>query len=228
LYDGVAEVGSLSEKLPEKTNFSDTLPSRGQDLEFGKILKTHTREQPKPKPGTKPVAPKALTEEEPYGKNPPLPQVVMDALTLLKNLAEGENNMYTVEQLREVQEKLKDKRPQWAKCLTLQHLEEVSDKATEELINNMMDKPRWQKSIFVTAMHLDTTCDFKEFEINQKPGRDMWNPPQPKLYRNPSAARITEEWLDTLLNNQKCRESTAAQRDKTIGKRMRGFFRHPR
>jgi hypothetical protein len=73
----------------------------------------------------------------------------------------------------------------------------------------MMDKPRWQKSIFQTAMHLDTTCDFKEFEIIQKPGRDMWNPPQPKLYRNPSAAKITNEWLDALLSNNKCRESTA-------------------
>jgi hypothetical protein len=111
--------------------------------------------------------------------------------------------------LEEVKQKLKNKRPEWGQCLTQQHLEQVSDKETEQFINDMMDKPRWQKSIFQTAMHLNTTCDFKEFEIIQKPGRDMWNPPQPKLYRNPTAARITEEWLDTLLQNNKCRESTA-------------------
>jgi hypothetical protein len=37
----------------------------------------------------------------------------------------------------------------------------------------------------------------------------MWNPPQPKLYRNPQAKLITEEWLDGLLQNNKCRESNA-------------------
>jgi hypothetical protein len=133
----------------------------------------------------------------------------MEALTLLKNLSADEMILYTAEQLEEVKYKLKEKRPEWEKCLTLQHLEQVSDKDTEQFINDMMDKPRWQTSIFETAMHLNTTCDFKEFEIYQKPGRDTWNPPQPKLYRNPTAARITEEWLDTLLKNNKCRESTA-------------------
>ncbi len=153
--------------------------------------------------------PVALTEAEPYGKNPPLPNLVIEALTLLKNLA-GENPcIYTPGQLSEVQQKLRDKRPEWSKCLTMQHLEETSDAETEQFINQMMDKPRWQKSIFQTAMHLNTTCDFKEFEIPQKPGRDMWNPPQPKLYRNPTTAKITEEWLDTLLTNNKCRESNA-------------------
>ena len=136
----------------------------------------------------------ALTDAEPYGKNPPLPEVVIEALTLLKSLAEDDTpNRYSAEQLSEVQQKLKEKRPEWATCLTMQHLEEISDKETERIINEMMDKPRWQKSIFQTAMHLDTTCDFREFEMNQKPGRDMWNPPQPKLYRNPTAATITEE-----------------------------------
>ena len=151
----------------------------------------------------------ALTEAEPYGKNPPLPEIVVEALTLLKNLAEDSSASYTAAQLREVQDKLKEKRPQWATCLTMQHLEEISDKPTEQFISDMMDKPRWQKSIFQTAMLLETTCDFKEFEINQRPGRDMWNAPQPKLYRSPAAAQITNEWLDTLLSNRKCRESNA-------------------
>jgi hypothetical protein len=33
-------------------------------------------------------------------------------------------------------------------------MEEVSDKDAEQFINDMMDKPRWQKSIFQTSMHL--------------------------------------------------------------------------
>ena len=174
------------------------------------VLKTKLN--PKKKSGHKalPGTVTALTEAEPYGKNPPLPEVVIEALTLLKSLAEDDTpNRYSAEQLSEVQQKLKEKRPEWATCLTMQHLEEISDKETERIINEMMDKPRWQKSIFQTAMHLDTTCDFREFEMIQKPGRDMWNPPQPKLYRNPTAATITEEWLDTLLANNKCRESNA-------------------
>jgi hypothetical protein len=174
------------------------------------VLKTELNTSKKSGHKALPGAVTALTEAEPYGKNPPLPEVVIEALTLLKSLAEDDTaTRYSAEQLSEVQQKLKEKRPEWATCLTMQHLEEISDKETERIINEMMDKPRWQKSIFQTAMHLDTTCDFREFEINQKPGRDMWNPPQPKLYRNPTAATITEEWLDTLLANNKCRESNA-------------------
>jgi hypothetical protein len=84
----------------------------------------------------------ALTETEPYGKNPPLPEVVMEALSLLKNLAEDRSFTYTPSQLDEVKEKLKSKRPTWANCLTLQHLEEVTDRETEKLLNEMMDRPR--------------------------------------------------------------------------------------
>ncbi len=179
------------------------------NFETSTVLKTELKEPWNQNKSSKlpPVA--ALTEAEPYGKNPPLPEVVMEALNLLKNLSADETVSYTVEQLEEVKQKLKGKRPEWEKCLTLQHVEQVSDKDTEQFINDMMDKPRWQTSIFQTTMHLNTTCDFKEFEIEQKPGRDTWNPPQPKLYRNPTAAKITEEWLDTLLKNNKCRESNA-------------------
>jgi hypothetical protein len=151
----------------------------------------------------------ALTEAEPFGKNPPLPHEVMEALTLLKNLAEDTAPSYTAKQLEEVQEKLSSKRPTWGNCLTQQHLNEVSDKDTEKLINDLMDRPRWQKSIFQTAMHLDTVSDFKEFEIPQKPGRDEWNPPQPRLYKNPITRNIVTDWLEVLLTNHKCRKSRA-------------------
>jgi|GEM_PF-3825215 len=155
--------------------------------------------------------PTALTESEPYGKNPPLPEEVMEALNLLKNLAEQDSAHvpYTEPQLKEIQNKLSHNRPKWANCLSQQHLNEVSDKEAERFINDMMDKPKWQKSIFQTAMHLNTVSDFKEFEIPQKPGRDDWNPPQPRLYKNPVTSNIVAEWLKTLLENLKCRLSKA-------------------
>ena len=169
-----------------------------------------------PEPGTKKVPTNftkstvaALSISEPYGKNPALPTEVMEALSLLKMLAETESPAYTEDQLKEVQIKLGARRPQWSQCLTPQHLLEVSNKEYESLIYNLMDKPRYQKSIFVTAMHLNTTSDFNDFEINQKPGRDEWNPPQPRLYKNPSTLKIVDDWLDTLLLNSKCRESNA-------------------
>jgi hypothetical protein len=151
----------------------------------------------------------ALTEAEPYGKNPPLPTEVMEALTLLKNLAEDTTPAYTAAQLDEVQRKLGSRRPNWGNCLTQQHLNEVSDKDTEQFLNDLMDQPRWQKSIFQTAMHLSTVTDFKEFEILQKPGRDEWNPPQPRLYKNPITRNIVTDWLEVLLTNNKCRKSRA-------------------
>ena len=192
----------------QSVRFTDNL-GVPPNFETSTVLKTELKNQGNQKKQSKLPSVTALTEAEPYGKNPPLPEAVMEALTLLKNLSADETSPYTAEQMEEVRKKLKERRPEWEKSLTMQHLEQVSDKETEQFINDMMDKPRWQKSIFQTAMHLNTTCDFKEFEIEQKPGRDTWNPPQPKLYRNPTAAKITEDWLETLLANSKCRESTA-------------------
>ena len=154
----------------------------------------------------------ALTAAEPYGKNPPLPEEVMTALRVLKDLSEEQPNEPhpgPSEDLQQMRRKLQEKRPAWAKFLTMRELEEVSDAPTERLIQELMDRPKYQKSIFQTAMHLDTTSDFKEFEINLKPGRDEWNPPQPRRYRNPNTMKIVDDWLNTLLNNNKCRKSKA-------------------
>ena len=151
----------------------------------------------------------ALTEAEPYGKNPPLPEEVMTALRHLKNLAEGDTITYTAPQIEELNAKLATNKPKWAQGLTLQDLEEVSDKEGEDILIMLMDKPRYQKSIFQTAMHLSTVSDFNEFEIPQKPGRDEWNPRQPTKYRNPATLAVVDEWLDTHLSNKKIRESKA-------------------
>lgn len=151
----------------------------------------------------------ALTDAEPYGKNPPLPEEVMEALRHLKNLAEGETTTYTASQIEELQCKLQTNKPKWAQGLTLRDLEEVTDPDTEKYLNLMMDRPRYQKSIFQTAMHLNTVSDFREFELPQKPGRDEWKPRQPTKYRNPATLAIVDEWLDTHLANKKIRESKA-------------------
>ena len=191
------------ESVPSSVLATFTKPKLG--MKIAKTSKPDTSK--KTKTGIPLVA--ALTEAEPYGKNPPLPEVVMDALTLLKNLAEDKQFSYTTTQLEEVKEKLKSKRPTWANCLTLQHLEEVTDRETEAFLNAMMDRPRYQKSIFQTAMHLNTVSDFTDFEINQMPGRDNWNPAQPTKYKNPYTTKIVDDWLDTLILNEKVRESSA-------------------
>jgi hypothetical protein len=181
------------ESVPTSVLSTFTKPTLG--VKTVKTPKPHTGSKSKIK--TPLVA--ALTETEPYGKNPPLPEVVMEALSLLKNLAEDRSFTYTPSQLDEVKEKLKSKRPTWANCLTLQHLEEVTDRETEKLLNEMMDRPRYQKSIFQTAMHLSTVSDFTDFEINQLPGRDNWNPAQPTTYKNPYTTKVVDDWLDTLM-----------------------------
>ena len=181
-------------------------PKTGSENAQKKSTDIHNQKNrpPQPKAG---VA--ALSESEPYGKNPPLPDVVLDALRILKDLSESGTSAIGENQLREVQALLGTNRPQWSQCLTPLHLHEVSDTEGERLINELMDKPRYQKSIFQTSMHLNTVSDFKEYEIPQKPGKDEWKPSQPRNYRNPSTTKIVDEWLDTLLANKKCRESSA-------------------
>ena len=149
-----------------------------------------------------------LSEENPYGKNPPLPEEVMEAIKHLKLLSNPSTTpKYTSQQLEEVQRKLGDRRPSWANALTLQHMAEVADKETEQFITDLMDKPKYQNSIF--AQSLAKCCDLAEFEMPQKPGRDMWTPPQPRRFKNPNTTLIVDAWQDALLDNKKCHESKA-------------------
>ena len=149
-----------------------------------------------------------LTEECPYGKNPPLPEEVMEAIRHLKLLADPKTTpKYSDEQVEELCNKLGKLRPSWSKCLTAEHIAEISDKETERFINEMMDKPLYQKSIFADC--LKNCCDLKEYEIPQKPGRDMWTPAQPRRYKTPRYSLLVNDWLDGLINNAKVRESKA-------------------
>ncbi len=148
-----------------------------------------------------------LSPTDPYGKNPPLPGEVMEAVKHLKMLADPKITPYTQQQLEELRSEFLQGRPKWGNCLTVQKTIEVSDKETEQFINDLMDKPRYQKSIF--SDFLDGCCDLGEYEINQKPGRDTWTPPQPRKYRNPTYVKIVDDWLDSLIAYRKIRESNA-------------------
>ena len=149
-----------------------------------------------------------LTPENPYGKNPPLKEEVMEALKHLKKLSEPNTEpIYTSDQLDEIRTVLGKNRPKWANSLALQHTVVVADKETEQFIYDLMDKPKYAKSIFSSDMR--QCCDLGEYELNQMSGRDQWSPPQPRRFKNPNTTSIVDHWLDALLENDKCRESKA-------------------
>lgn len=147
-----------------------------------------------------------LSAENPYGRNPPLNDEVMEALRHLKKLAEPSSVAYTDIQMEEIRAVLGKNRPKWANSLAVQHTLEVADKETEKFINEMMDQQRY-KSIFSSDMR--QCCDLGEYELNQMDGRDQWTPPQPRRFKNPNTTKIVDDWLDALLENNKCRESNA-------------------
>jgi hypothetical protein len=149
-----------------------------------------------------------LTPSSPYGKNPPLPDEVLEAVKHLKLLADPRTSpIYSPVQIEELRSKFLFNNPQWGNCLTVANTLEVSDKETELFINDLMDKPRYQKSIF--SPFLDGVCDLGEYEINQKPGRDTWAPAQPRRFRSPEARAVVDDWLDNMLRCNKVRESKA-------------------
>jgi len=149
-----------------------------------------------------------LTAENPYGKNPPLKEEVMEALKHLKKLSEPSTDpLYTADQLDEIRTALGKHRPKWANGIALQHTQVVADKETEQFIYDLMDKPKYATSIFSSDMR--QCCDLGEYELNQMSGRDQWSPPQPRRFKNPNTTAIVDQWLDALLENNKCRESKA-------------------
>ena len=154
--------------------------------------------------------PEALTDALPYGKNPPLPNEVMEALQVLKNMHVNlPESLWTAEQLDDVRATLAEKRPAWANCLTMQHMEQVADPETEQVIRDLMDKPVYQTSIFSKCM--ETPADFREYDLPQKPGEDYWNPQQHRRYKNPATYKIIDDWLEQLLMNRKIRASRATR-----------------
>jgi hypothetical protein len=96
-----------------------------------------------------------LSEGNPYGKKPPLPEEVMEAVRHLKLLSSPKTvPEYSAAQQEELKEKLGKIRPEWANCLTLQKTLDVADPETEKFINELMDQPIYQESIFYTYSSL--------------------------------------------------------------------------
>ena len=149
-----------------------------------------------------------LSEENPYGKNPPLPEEVLEALRHLKKLSDPNTQpLYTEDQIKEARNRLHIDRPKWATSLILQQTLDVADLETELFLRNLMDKPKYQTSIF--SLDLTGCCDLGEFELNQMDGEDSWNPPQPRRFKNPQTTFTVDAWLDALLDTAKCRPSKA-------------------
>ena len=149
-----------------------------------------------------------LTPENPYGRNPPLPEEVMEAMRHLKMLSNPATcPVYTEQQMEEIHQRFQKDRPKWANCLTMVHTTQVNDKETEQFLFDLMDKPEYQESIF--SHHMKECCDLGEYELNQKPGQDLWHPSQHKKFKNPATIKIVDDWLDFLLDNNKARESKA-------------------
>jgi len=187
--------------------WSECLDRSKEPKEFAAALNTAVKE-PTPMVKKKKGSTEMLTEALPYGRNPPLPNEVLEAIQHLKNLSDPKTTpVYTKSQLDEVTIQLSVKRPIWSSCLTLKDTEEIANPETAQFLNDLMDKPVFQKSIFSLCMK--TPCDLKEYTLPQKPGEDTWNPPQPRNYKSPRMRSVVDVWLDFLLDNDKAEPSRA-------------------
>jgi hypothetical protein len=136
----------------------------------------------------------ALTAAEPYGINPPLDDEVLEALGTLKLLSETlPETVWSTEQLKEIQIKLAQNRPEWADCLTLRHLEHTFDKIVAAEIEKMMDET-YLHTVF--GKSLKEPAKVNEFEINSKPGEDDWTPQKARRFKNPLMYDIIDAHLD--------------------------------
>ncbi len=190
------------EKSYSNSRMEGELPSRGTALFTGAPVKDSPT--PKKRKGSTDM----LTPENPYGRNPPLPEEVMEAVRHLKLLSDPNTTpTYSLTQMDEIRKRFQEDRPSWANCLTFEHTRRIADEETEQFLYDLMDKPKYQESIF--ASNLRECCDLGEYELNQKPGIDTWIPPQHRKYKNPVMVKIVDDWLDFLLSTNKARESTA-------------------
>ena len=163
---------------------------------------------PKAKP--KKGATKALTVESPYGENPPLAEEVIEALQILKQLSENPpESLWTKAQLDEIQARLSKNRPEWSNCLTMTHTTATFDKETAQFIEDLMDSPRMQQSVF--AKSLRKPANVKQFDINSLPGEDWWLAPKARRFKNPLIYAVVDKFLDWQLEDDLLSTSNAAR-----------------
>ena len=140
------------------------------------------------------------------GKEPPMKKEILDALDLLKRIAESSpEKVCTQSDVEEWQKELSKGRPEWAQCLTtanLQTPEEAQWAKTE--IEEMMDG-KFKDTVF--GKTLKTPCSFQPFEIKVKPGSAPERAIQPRRYKDPAITKLIDDWVESLLKDDLIRES---------------------
>ena len=145
--------------------------------------------------------------ETKWGRDPPQPIEIMQALDILKTLSEQPpEKIFDRMDLLQIKSKLSIHRPEWAKTLTRAHTDDVYDAQTKTIIEDLMDN-RFRKSVFIKS--LKVPCDFRQFDIPQKEGYDDWLPPQPVIYRCPAMAEVVNKWQDGLQDDELIKPSIA-------------------
>jgi hypothetical protein len=147
--------------------------------------------------------------ETKWGRDPPKPQEIVQALGILKELHENPpEKVFKQEDLEEIRTKLSKNRPDWARTLSKAHTEVVYDEATKAILEDLMDN-RFRESVFVKSLRIP--CDLKQFEMPQKEGYDNWPPPQPIHYKCPKMADVVNKWQDTLTDDDLIKISNASR-----------------
>jgi hypothetical protein len=141
------------------------------------------------------------------GKEPPLKKEIVDALHLLKRIAESSpEEICTREEIDDLQKELAKGRPEWAKCLTPAHTQKTPAEAqwASKQIEDMMDG-RFKDTVF--GKTLSTPCSFKPFEIKVKPGSAPEKSIQPRRFKDPKITQLIEDWVAGLLKDNLIQES---------------------
>ena len=145
--------------------------------------------------------------ETKWGRDPPKPQVIIQALGILKDLHENPpEKIFEQEDLEEIRMKLSRHRPEWARTLSKAHIEEVYDSETKAILEDLLDN-RFKGTVFVKSLKIP--CDLKQFEMPQKDGYDDWAPPQPINYKCPAMADVVNKWQESLADDGLIRVSNA-------------------
>ena len=172
------------------------------DMDEKKRLRTIAHQEQK-------EAKEKVTAEIKWGREPPQPEEIRQALDILKTLSENPpEKAFEKGDLEEIRQKLHKFRPEWAQTLTRAHTEDVYDLETKAIIEDLMDN-RFRQSVFIKSLKIP--CDFNSFDMPQKEGYDSWPPPQPIYYRCPVMANIVNVWQDGLAEDELITTSKASR-----------------
>ena len=140
------------------------------------------------------------------GKEPPLKQEIVDALDLLKRIAEtSAEQICSKGEIDQLQQTLSKGRPEWAQCLTAAHIQATEDAQwAKDQIEEMMDG-RFKETVF--GKTLSTPCSFQQFEIKTKPGTTPERAVQPRRFKDPSITKLIDDWVEGLLKDNLIQES---------------------